>query len=56
MSLHLDGSNSLMKKLQLLFAFLAHTQVCFLSVCFRMLQGVCVCAFYFLNKSIKNTS
>ncbi|XP_067297486.1 ubiquitin carboxyl-terminal hydrolase 38 [Pseudorasbora parva] len=26
MSLHLNGSNSLMKKLQLLFAFLAHTQ------------------------------
>lgn len=27
LSLHLNGSNTLMKKLQLLFAFLAHTQV-----------------------------
>lgn len=27
LSLHLNGSNILMKKLQLLFAFLAHTQV-----------------------------
>uniref|UniRef100_A0A672PGT4 Ubiquitin carboxyl-terminal hydrolase n=1 Tax=Sinocyclocheilus grahami TaxID=75366 RepID=A0A672PGT4_SINGR len=32
MSLHLNGSNTLMKKLQLLFAFLAHTQVCLSSV------------------------
>ncbi|NXR21064.1 UBP38 hydrolase, partial [Cinclus mexicanus] len=36
LSLNLNGCNSLMRKLQHLFAFLAHTQVCQFSICFSL--------------------
>ncbi len=59
MSLHLNGSNTFMKKLQLLFAFLAHTQVCLSSVQFPVCPlkhcSSWHCWVGVLNESFKHT-